>query len=319
MTNTILRFTLLGAFALPLVYGQSDVARIVGTVTDASGAVIPDASITVKNERTGQSRKLSANSQGAYIATQLLPATYAVTAEAAGMATAQYTGVVLQVGQERTLNIKMQPATVSTQVNVSGGELMVVDVSSARIGANVSEREVANLPLNGRQVSQFYLLAPGAVNNGSGTFDNIRFSGRSNQENIIRYDGVEGSNIVDASPGNLNGETTSLFRLEQSLENVQEFRIDSSNYPAEYGTGTGGQISFITKSGSNDFDGSLFEYLRNDDLDARNFFDKATKSKLRLNQFGASAGAASSRTRRSSSSTMRVYGRIPARRSWRAL
>ena len=106
-----------------------------------------------------------------------------------------------------------------------------VDVSSARIGANVSTREVAELPMNGRQVSQLYLLAPGAVNNGSGSFDNIRFSGRSNQQNVIRYDGVEGSSIVDSSPGNLNGESTSLFRLEQSLENVQEFRVDSSNYP----------------------------------------------------------------------------------------
>ena len=107
---------------------------------------------------------------------------------------------------------------------------------------------------------------------------------------MIRYDGVEGSSIVDSSPGNLNGETTSLFRLEQSLENVQEFRVDSSNYPAEYGTGTGGQISFITKSGSNALHGSAFEYLRNDAMDARNFFDRATKSELRLNQFGGSVG-----------------------------
>ena len=132
--------------------------------------------------------------------------------------------------------------------------------------------------MNGRQVSQLYLMAPGAVNSGSGSFDNIRFSGRSNQENVIRYDGVEGSSIVDSSPGNLNGETTSLFRLEQSLENVQEFRVDSSNFPAEYGTGTGGQVSFVTKSGTNELHGSVFEYVRNDAFDARNFFDGATKS-----------------------------------------
>ena len=168
------------------------------------------------------------------------------------MATAEFKGVSLQVGQERLLNISLSPSSVTTEVNVSGGELAALDVSSARIGANVSTREVAELPMNGRQVSQLYLLAPGAVNNGSGSFDNIRFSGRSNQQNVIRFDGVEGSSIVDSSPGNLNGESTSLFRLEQSLENVQEFRVDSSNYPAEYGTGTGGQISVVTKSGSND-------------------------------------------------------------------
>jgi hypothetical protein len=290
MTTRILHLTLLGAMMIPMVHGQSDQARIVGTITDSTGAVVPGATVTVKNDKTDQSRKATTNGEGRYTVTQLLPTTYTLTAEAAGMSPAEYTGVNLQVGQERTLNIALQPAAVNTEVNVSGGQLAVVDVSSARIGSNVSEREVSNLPLNGRQVSQLYLLAPGAVNNGSGTFDNIRFSGRSNQENIIRYDGVEGSNIVDASPGNLNGETTSLFRLEQSLENVQEFRVDSSNYPAEYGTGTGGQISFITKSGSNGFHGSAFEYIRNDAFDARNFFDKATKSVLRLNQFGASAG-----------------------------
>ncbi|MGA2268687.1 MAG: TonB-dependent receptor [Bryobacteraceae bacterium] len=286
----ILRITLLGAMMIPMIHGQSDQARIVGTISDATGAVVPGATVTVKNDKTGQSRKLATNGEGRYIVTQLLPTTYTVTAEAAGMSPAEFTGVNLQVGQERTLNITLQPAALNTEVNVSGGQLAVVDVSSARVGSNVSEREVSNLPLNGRQVSQLYLLVPGAVNNGSGTFDNIRFSGRSNQENIIRYDGVEGSNIVDASPGNLNGETTSQFRLEQSLENVQEFRVDSSNYPAEYGTGTGGQISFITKSGSNDFHGSVFEYVRNDAFDARNFFDKAAKSVLRLNQFGASTG-----------------------------
>src|SRR4029078_9260697 len=168
--------------------------------------------------------------------------------------------------------------------------MSVFDTSSARIGVNVSEREVAQLPLNGRQVSQLYLLTPGAVNNGSGTYDNIRFSGRSNQQNALRYDGVEASSIIDASPGNLNGETTSNFRLQQSLENIQEFRIDSSNYPAEYGTGTGGQISVITKSGSNDWHGSLFEYVRNDYFDARNVFSGSKVDKVRLNKFGGSVG-----------------------------
>jgi hypothetical protein len=271
-------------------FGQTDIARIVGTVADTTGAVIPGAKITVKNERTGEQRTATSNAQGYYVVTQLSPAMYTVTGSAAGLGTEEIREIRLAVGQERTVNVILQPAAISSEVTVSSGELAVVDTSSARVGANISEREVAQLPLNGRQVSQLYLMAPGAVNSGAGTYDNIRFSGRSNQENVIRFDGVEGTSIVDASPGNLNGESTSLFRLQQSLENVQEFRIDTSNYPAEYGTGTGGQISFITKSGTNDFHGALFEYVRNDALDARNFFDKATKSKLRLNQFGGSAG-----------------------------
>src|SRR5205085_7924030 len=113
-------------------------------------------------------------------------------------------------------------------------------------------------PLNGRQLSQLYLQAPGSVNSGSGTFGDIRFSGRAVEQNVIRYDGVEGTGIIDASPGNLNGEVPSPFRLQSSLENVQEFRVDSSNFTAELGTGTGGQINVITKSGGNQFRGSVF-------------------------------------------------------------
>ena len=191
------------------------------------------------------------------------------------------------------MNVVLNPASVTTEINVSGGELVVVDTSSARIGGNVNEREVATLPLNGRQLSQLYLLVPGAQTAGGGSFDNIRFSGRANQENALRFDGIEGSSIIDASPGNLNGETSTGLRLQASLENVQEFRVESSNYPAEFGTGTGGQISVVTKSGSNLFHGSLFDYVRNDVFDARNFFDKTNSpAPLRLNQFGASFGGA---------------------------
>ena len=129
--------------------------------------------------------------------------------------------------------------------------------ASAAIGANVNAREVGQLPLNGRQLSQLYLLAPGAQTAGGGSFDNIRFSGRANQENAVRFDGVEASSIIDASPGNLNGEISTGFRLQNSLETVAEFRVDSSNYPAEFGTGTAGQISVVSKSGGNDFHGGI--------------------------------------------------------------
>jgi hypothetical protein len=270
--------------------GQTAGGRITGTITDATGAPLDGASITVTDERTGQERSATSNGAGAFTVTQLEPSTYTLKGSLSRFSDTTVKGVPVQVGQEVTRTIVLRVSNVNSVVTVEGGALAQVDTSSARMGANISERDVAQLPLNGRQVSQLYLMAPGAVNNGSGTFDNIRFSGRSNQQNIIRFDGVEGSSIVDASPGNLNGETTSNFRLQQSLENVQEFRVDTSNYPAEYGTGTGGQISFVTKSGSNDIHGSLFEYLRNDDFDARNFFAGSHKDKLRLNQFGASVG-----------------------------
>jgi hypothetical protein len=284
---TILTYAALGTMLLP---GQTDQSRINGTITDASGGAIVGARVGVKSEKTGETRQVLTNEQGIYVVTALQPARYTITVEAPGFSTAEFREVTLAIGQVRTLNSVMQPASVTTEVTVSGGELAVIDTSSARVGVNVSEREVASVPLNGRQISQLYLMSPGAITAGGGSYDNIRFNGRANQQNAVRFDGVEGSSIIDSSPGNLNGETSSGFRLQASLENVQEFRVESSNYPAEYGTGTGGQISIVTKSGSNAFHGGLFEYLRNDALDARNFFDQAKKSTLRLNQFGGSIG-----------------------------
>ncbi|MBI4890834.1 MAG: TonB-dependent receptor [Acidobacteria bacterium] len=272
-----------------LLFAQGDAARLTGTVVDQTGAVIPGAVVKLLNEKTGAAREIASGTTGAFTFTNISPSTYTVTASAPGMANTEYTHIPLTVGQERALALTLSPAQVQQSVSVSAGDLVVIDVSSARVGANINEREVANMPLNGRQLSQLYLMAPGAQTAGGGSYDNIRFSGRANQQNAVRFDGVEASSIIDASPGNLNGETSTGFRLQSSLENVQEFRVESSNYPAEFGTGTGGQITVVTKSGSNDFHGSVFEYLRNNALDARNFFD-STKSPLRLNQFGASLG-----------------------------
>jgi hypothetical protein len=297
------------------MFGQTDVARIAGVVEDSSGAVVQSATVTANNEKTGARQIVKTDRNGYYVLSQLLPSDYTITATARGLAQAQHTGITLQVGQQRIVNLRLQPAGSKTEVTVSSGELAELGTDNASIGVNVSPREIKQLPLNGRQVSQLYLLAPGAVNSGGGNFDNIRFSGKANQENEIRFDGIEGTSIVDASPGNLNGEISSGFRLQQSLENVQEFQVASSNYTAEYGTGTGGQISFVTKSGTNDFHGSLFEYFRNDNLDARNFFDKAAKSKLRLNQFGGSVGGPIVRNNYSSLAVMKDCVREPPPRS----
>lgn len=275
---------------VPTVYAQSDTGRLTGTITDVTNSALSSADVTITNEKNGQIRKVTVNSLGVYVATQLGPATYSVTAHAPGMSNAEFKGVILQVGQERTLNITMQVSSMSTEIQVSGGDLASLETSSAAMSGNVSAREVANLPINGRQISQLYSMTPGAVNFGAGTFDDFRFNGRSYEENAIRYDGIEGGGIISNNPSDFNGEIPGPFRLQASLENVQEFRVESNNYPAEFGTGTGGQISIITKSGGNALHGGLFEYFRNDALDARNFFDGANPSILRLNQFGGSVG-----------------------------
>lgn len=296
------RAAIVRAFALCLLAGllltsgaraQTDQGRIVGAVHDQNGGVVPGASVIVKNERTGEERAATANAEGVYIFPALRASQYTIKVNATNFAETTITGIQINVGQEQTLDLIVSPTGVTEDVTVlAGASEAAIDTGSAKLGATVDQREVVGLPLNGRQLSQLYLQAPGSVNSGSGTFGDIRFSGRAVQQNIVRYDGVEGSAIIDASPGNLNGEIAGPFRLQSSLENVQEFRVDSNNYPAEYGTGTGGQISVVTKSGSNNFHGSAFEYLRNDALDAANFFDNivGAKSPLRLNQFGGSLG-----------------------------
>ncbi|MCM3905128.1 MAG: carboxypeptidase-like regulatory domain-containing protein, partial [Pyrinomonadaceae bacterium] len=249
----------IGAILLvPLsAYAQTDQGRIVGTVRDQNGALVPGASVVVKNDRTGEERAVTANGEGVYILPALRASQYTITVSAPNFAVTTITGVQLAVGQEQKLDVTVSPTGVSESIDViAGASEAAIDTGSARMGATVDQREVVGLPLNGRQLSQLYLQAPGSVNSGAGTFGDIRFSGRAVNQNIVRFDGVEGSAIIDASPGNLNGEIAGPFRLQSSLENVQEFRVDSNNFPAEYGTGTGGQISVVTKSGSNRFHGS---------------------------------------------------------------
>jgi hypothetical protein len=269
---------------------QVDQGRITGVVRDPSKAAIGSATVTITNDRTGEQRTTNTSDQGYYSFLALQPSVYTVKVSAAQFAPAEAKQIRVTVGQEVHQDFDLAVQSQSESVLVEATSVQI-DTSSARIGINVNPREVNQLPINGRQLSQLALQAPGAVNAGSGTFNDLRFSGRSNEQNAVRYDGVEGSAVIDASPGNLNGELPSPFKLQASLENVQEFRVDSNNFPAEYGTGTGGQISVITKSGGNRFHGAAFEYLRNDKLDARNFFDlPGQKSKLRLNQFGGSVG-----------------------------
>lgn len=284
---------LLAGFATS-VAGQVDQGRIAGTIVDSAGGVIPGATVTVTNDVTSETRTAVTKDNGTFIIVALKPSKYSISASANGFETLTKNNVDLPVGQQLDLEMKLQAQGLAAEVHVVSGADTIINISSASMSANVNQREVEGLPINGRQLSQLYLQAPGGVNSGSGTFADIRFSGRANQQNVVRYDGVEGTAIIDASPGNLNGELPSPFRLQTSLENVQEFRVDSSNFPAEFGTGTGGQISVVTKSGGNEFHGTLFEYIRRDGLDARNYFDNITpgveKSKLQLDQFGGSIG-----------------------------
>ena len=280
-------FTLLFVAA---AFGQ-DSATVTGTISDTVGGVLAGASVNAKSLETGAERTAVTNGEGHFSLPQLKPGRYKIVVKHEGFRTAAIDNVELGVGQNRTLDLKLEAGEVSAVVDIMSDDVIpaAIEQGSNRLGANISAREVERLPVNGRNYSQLYLNAPGATNTGTGNFGDLRFNGRANQQNQTKLDGIEATAIFDASPGYVTVQG-SQFRLQTSIENIQEFRVDSSNYPAEYGTGTGGQINVIGKSGGNQFRGSAFYYVRNDAFDARNFFDGAEKSPLRLNQFGGSLG-----------------------------
>ena len=170
-------------------FAQVDQGRIAGTVRDQSNAFAAGTGVRVRNERTGDERAAVTNERGYFLVSGLKPSSYTITVERAGFAPIEYTAMPLAVGQELTLDFELRPAGVQEAVTVVG-QAPVLDLSSAKIGVNIGEREVNNLPVNGRQMSQLMLQAPGSQNAGTGTWQDIRFSGRAVEQNAIRYDGI---------------------------------------------------------------------------------------------------------------------------------
>ncbi len=264
---------------------QTD-ARITGTVRDSSGAVLPGVTVTVTSAQTGSTRLAVTEGDGAFSITNLSPGAYVVKTQLDGFGTDERT-VTLAIGDVKHVDVSLGVASLTEAVTVTA-EAPVLDISGAKIGVNVSPEEVKSLPVNGRNFANLMTLATGATTDGNGGWASVRFNGKSNQQNYLNYDGVDGTYVWDANPGYLNA-TGSQFRLQTSMESVAEFRVNSGLAPAESGLGSGGNISVVTKSGGNRFSGSAFEYVRNDALDAANRYDGKTQE-LSLNQFGGSMG-----------------------------
>jgi hypothetical protein len=271
---------------------QSDRGRISGVAYDSSGAIVGGVIVRVLNPQTEAVRQSATDEKGFYLVDSLLPASYSVMVSAPGFSDLTVSDVKLGVGELRSLDLHLKPAGLNESVTVSAESESAVQTNTASIAATIGEEPVNNLPINGRMISNLYLLAPGAQLSGSGSFGDVRFFGRSNEQNVIRYDGIQAGTIIDSNPADLTGANgASQFRLSQSIENIQEFHVEASTYAAEFGRGTGGQVTITTKSGSNNWHGDLFEYVRNDWFDARNYFDHGVKqAPLRLNQFGGSVG-----------------------------
>ncbi len=284
--RTLALVTLLALATLTSAFAQQIESRIIGKVVDQSGAALPGVTVTVTAQQTGAVRTEVTEADGAYTVTNLGPGTYVVAFELSGFGTKQET-VVLGLGQVQTTDAALGVAGVTEQVTVTAVS-PVLDISSAKIGVNVSPEEVENLPVNGRNFANLMTLATGASSDGNGGWASVRFNGKSNQQNYLNYDGVDGTYVFDASPGYLNA-TGSQFRLQTSMESVAEFRVNSGLAPAESGLGAGGNISVVSKSGSNAYRGSAFWYRRDDALDSANKYDDV-KQPLELDQLGGSIG-----------------------------
>ena len=272
---------LAGSLAGVLV-AQIDRSSLTGTILDQSQGIVPDALVVATNA-TGEERRTRSNSKGVYELPDLPIGMWAVVFSAPGFRNVRYEGLDQTVGRTRTLNPILTVASGGEQVTITE-VLPRLDESSATLGDSVEQRAVDDLPLNGRNWASLTELAPGAIDQGGSTQRSIRFEGRGRDEMNITFDGVDATGIV-------NQAQKAFVRLAIPVSLIAEFKVDTVMPTAEYGDAGGAQISVVSASGGNRFNGSLFEYFRNSDFDARSPFD-LTHGPLpfHLNQFGGTFG-----------------------------
>jgi hypothetical protein len=267
---------------------------VTGTIADSSGSVISGARVAVKNRATGITRAVVANADGFYTAPNLLPGDYEVTASAPSFEP-KAANLTLTVAQDLVLNFALRIGTMTQNVEVADTPPSV-ELASSALTEVVNGAAVRELPLNGRSWTDLATLQPGvaavetqiAFNNGAGRGNRgfgaqMSISGARPQQNSYRLDGVSINDYANGGPGSVIG--TNL-----GVDAIQEFSVVTSNYSAEYGKTSGGVVNATTRSGTNQFHGDAYEFLRNSALDARNFFDGPTIPPFKRNQFGAAAG-----------------------------
>jgi hypothetical protein len=268
-----------------------------GNVTDPSGGSIPQAKLIIKNIATGVERTVTTNSDGFYTAPNLLPGEYQVSTSAKGFDTVKNMGLTMTVGEQRTYDVVLKIETAANKVEVTT-DAPAVQVTSSEISATVNATTVRELPLNGRSWTDLAALQPGVDaiqtqpsfatgsdrgNRGFG--QQMTISGARPQQNNYRLDGVSLNDYANGAPGSVLGGNL-------GVDAIQEFSVLTSNYSAEYGKTSGGVVNAITRSGTNQFHGSVYEFLRNSALDARNYFEDPTqrKASFKRNQFGGGVG-----------------------------
>jgi hypothetical protein len=270
-------------------------ATLSGVISDLTGAGIPNTAVSIKNLTTGVIREVKTDGDGYYTAPNLLPGGYEITATATGFATIVQKGITLSVGATPVLNLSMRVGQISERVEVSAAP-PDVELASSTVSGNIDATTVRELPLNGRDWTTLATLQAGvdtvpvqqpnqgtAPKGNRGYGNQMTISGTRPQQNNYRLDGISINDYSNGAPGSVAG-------LNLGVDAISEFSVLTSNYSAEYGRTSGGVINAITKSGTNQFHGGVFEFLRNSALDARNFFDGASVPPFKRNQFGGFAG-----------------------------
>jgi hypothetical protein len=276
------------AFALISIFSGASLAQInsssiAGSVTDPNGAKVPNAQVIATQATTGLTRATVSNSQGNYVLDDLPVGQYDVSFKKDGFSDFIADQVVQNVGQKRTLNVQLSLKTGSQRVTVNEA-IVQLDTQSASVGAPVEEKQVDELPINGRNWATLTALAPGAIDNGAGDQRTIRFAGHGLDDNNLTLDGVDATAIF-------NQEQREYMRLNIPLDSINQFQVLSQNFGADVQNGTaGGQVAVVSPSGTNTIHGDLFDYFRNDKIEARTPFNGSSPNPFLLNQFGAAIG-----------------------------
>jgi hypothetical protein len=294
LKEAVVAGSLIVSAVAPLVHAQAS-ASISGFVTDHSGSAVPGAEVTIKNVDLDWARKATTDAAGRYLVLVLPVGNYEVSVKSPNFQDHRRTGIQLVVGQEARVDFILAVAGVKEEIVVQG-DAPAVSTSTADISGLVGEKQIKDLPLNGRSYDLLMPLNPGIVNftsqktggtgiSNSTTGNNFAVSGNRPQQNLFLLNGVE---YTGAAENNMQPGGTSGMLL--GVDGVREFNVLRDSYGAEFGKRPGGQVVIVTQSGSNQLHGALFEFLRNNALDAPNFFDQGDAPPFQRNQFGASLG-----------------------------
>jgi hypothetical protein len=293
----------LAVVSLAPAHAQEAGGTILGVVTDPSGAAVASAKVRIKNVATGVERSVPTNDDGLYAAPNLVPGSYEVGVDATGFTSTVVSGIALAIGDRREVNVSLKIGAVGSSVTVTSEQISDVQLASSALGNVVDSHTVVDLPLNGRDWTSLTLLEAGVAlirtqkalgvgndraNRGLG--NDVTIGGNRPQGNNYRLDGISVNDNTSGAPGSITGGV-------MGVDAVQEFSVVTSNAPADYGKTSGGVINAASRSGTNAFHGTAYEFLRNNKLDTRNFFDKLKDSSgnlivppFRRNLFGGSAG-----------------------------